>query len=183
MENAFEWQIVRKFDWYIGSLRINDHKLHTPARPRVLNTSYWQCWEMYVADRYQSNLDFFISFSSKRKYPMHLKLCGGKRENGQTPTESESSIVKSHENQEKIEVILKTKEEEKEKHRQNNRQNSIAMMNLPVRKLTTISIKNIVSLRQLNAIHLVLKSSLKKDIATGSIIKLATNNSSIHRSQ
>lgn len=60
---------------------------------------------------------------------------------------------------------------------------SIAMIDLPVRKLTTISIKNIVSLRQLNAIHLVLKSSLKKDIATGSIIKLATNSSSIHKSQ
>lgn len=64
-----------------------------------------------------------------------------------------------------------------------NKQFNCKMINLPVRKLTTISIKNIVSLRQLNAIHLVLKSSLKKDIATGSIIKLATNSRSIHKSQ
>lgn len=54
---------------------------------------------------------------------------------------------------------------------------------LPVLKLTTISIKKIVSLKQLNAIHRVLKSSLKNDIATGRIIKLATNSSSIHKSQ
>lgn len=53
----------------------------------------------------------------------------------------------------------------------------------PVLKLTTISIKKIVSLRQLKAIHLVLRSSLKNDIATGRIIRFATNNKSIQRSQ
>lgn len=56
-------------------------------------------------------------------------------------------------------------------------------LHLPVRKLTTISIRNIVSLKQLNAIHLVLKSSLKNDIATGSIIRLATKSNNIQRSQ
>lgn len=62
-----------------------------------------------------------------------------------------------------------------------NDSNNIVL--LPVLKLTTISIKKMVSLKQLNAIHRVLKSSLKNDIATGRIIKLATNSRSIHKSQ
>ena len=57
------------------------------------------------------------------------------------------------------------------------------LMFLPVLKLTTISMRKIVSDRQLNAIHLVERSSLKKDMATGRIMRLATSNSSIHRSQ
>lgn len=57
------------------------------------------------------------------------------------------------------------------------------MSNSPVLKFTTISIKNMVSDRQLKAIQRVLRSSLKKLIATGKMIKLATNNRSIHRSQ
>lgn len=57
------------------------------------------------------------------------------------------------------------------------------MWALPVLKLTTISIKKIVSLRQLKAIHRVLRSSLKNDIATGRIIRFATNNKSMQRSQ
>lgn len=54
---------------------------------------------------------------------------------------------------------------------------------LPVLKLTTMSIRKIVSLRQLNAIHLVLRSSLKNDMATGKMIKLATSSNNIHKSQ
>lgn len=53
----------------------------------------------------------------------------------------------------------------------------------PVLKFTTMSTRKIVSLKQLKAIHLVLRSSLKKDMATGRIIKLATSSSSIHKSQ
>lgn len=53
----------------------------------------------------------------------------------------------------------------------------------PVLKFTTISTKNMVSDRQLKAIHRVLRSSLKKLIATGKIIKLATNSRSMQRSQ
>ena len=54
---------------------------------------------------------------------------------------------------------------------------------IPVLKLTTISMRNMVSDRQLKAIHRVERSSLKKEIATGKIIKLATSKSSMHRSQ
>lgn len=61
--------------------------------------------------------------------------------------------------------------------------NQVLMFLLPVLKLTTMSTKNIVSLKQLKAIHLVLRSSLKKDMATGNIIRLATSNSNIHKSQ
>lgn len=56
-------------------------------------------------------------------------------------------------------------------------------MYVPVLKLTTISIRNIVSERQLKAIHRVLKSSLKKLMATGKIIKFATKSNNIHKSQ
>lgn len=54
---------------------------------------------------------------------------------------------------------------------------------LPVLKFTTMSMRNIVSERQLKAIHRVLRSSLKKLMATGKIIKFATSNSNIQRSQ
>lgn len=53
----------------------------------------------------------------------------------------------------------------------------------PVLKLTTISIRNIVSDKQLKAIQRVLKSSLKKLMATGKMIKLATRRSNMHKSQ
>ena len=55
--------------------------------------------------------------------------------------------------------------------------------NIPVLKLTTISMRKIVSDKQLNAIHLVDKSSLKKEMATGRTMRLATNSISIHKSQ
>lgn len=54
---------------------------------------------------------------------------------------------------------------------------------LPVLKLTTISIRNMVSDRQLKAIQRVLRSSLKKEMATGRMIKFATRSSSMHKSQ
>jgi hypothetical protein len=54
---------------------------------------------------------------------------------------------------------------------------------LPVLKLTTISTRKMVSERQLKAIHLVERSSLKNEIATGKMMRLATNNRSMHRSQ
>ena len=40
-----------------------------------------------------------------------------------------------------------------------------------------------VSLRQLKAIHRVLRSSLKNEMATGRMIRLATNRNSMHKSQ
>lgn len=54
---------------------------------------------------------------------------------------------------------------------------------LPVLKLITKSSKNTVSEMLLNTIHRVLKSSLKKDIATGRMIRLAINNISMNKSQ
>ena len=54
---------------------------------------------------------------------------------------------------------------------------------LPVLKLTTISTRKMVSERQLKAIQRVLRSSLKKEMATGRMIRLATRSSSMHRSQ
>lgn len=55
--------------------------------------------------------------------------------------------------------------------------------NEPVRKLTTMSIMKMVSLRQLKAIQRILRSSLKKEMATGRMIKLATSRNSIPKSQ
>ena len=55
--------------------------------------------------------------------------------------------------------------------------------NLPVLKLTTISMRKMVSDRQLNAIHRVDKSSLKKEMATGKMMRLATSSKSMHKSQ
>ena len=46
-----------------------------------------------------------------------------------------------------------------------------------------MSNRNTVSDTQLNIIHLVDRSSLKKEMATGKIIRLATNNNNIQRSQ
>lgn len=43
-------------------------------------------------------------------------------------------------------------------------------LHLPVRKLTAMSIRKIVSERQLKAIQRILRSSLKKEMATGRII-------------
>ena len=54
---------------------------------------------------------------------------------------------------------------------------------LPVLKLTTISMRKMVSDRQLNATHRVERSSLKKEMATGRMIRLATSNNSMHKSQ
>ena len=54
---------------------------------------------------------------------------------------------------------------------------------VPVLKLTTMSMRKMVSDRQLNAIHRVDKSSLKKEMATGKTMRLATNSISIHKSQ
>jgi len=54
---------------------------------------------------------------------------------------------------------------------------------LPVLKLTTMSIRKIVSERQLKAIQRVLRSSLKNEMATGRMMRLATSSSNIHRSQ
>ena len=53
----------------------------------------------------------------------------------------------------------------------------------PVLKFTTMSMRKMVSERQLKAIHLVLRSSLKKEIATGKMMRLATRSSSMQRSQ
>lgn len=59
----------------------------------------------------------------------------------------------------------------------------VSELDLPVLKLTTMSMRNIVSERQLKAIHLVLRSSLKKLMATGRIIRFATSRRSMQRSQ
>lgn len=54
---------------------------------------------------------------------------------------------------------------------------------LPVLKLTTMSIRKMVSERQLKAIQRVLRSSLKNEMATGRMMRLATSSSNMHKSQ
>ena len=46
-----------------------------------------------------------------------------------------------------------------------------------------MSIMKMVSLRQLKAIQRVLRSSLKNEMATGRMIKLATSRNNMHKSQ
>lgn len=171
--NYTHTQTQAHMEWfiYLGMFRIEmkmDAHTHTSTQPKLLTM---------LSNVGPSPIDVnrIWLFFLRKEWRRCIWDVGRANENGYTLT---VELNGKHENQEKWNLKIQQGEREEE-----DNENSIAMMNLPVRKLTTISIKNIVSLRQLNAIHLVLKSSLKKDIATGSIIKLATNNSSIQRSQ
>ena len=57
------------------------------------------------------------------------------------------------------------------------------MVRIPVRKLMARSRRKTVSERELKTIHLVLKSSLKKEMATGKMMRLAISNTNMNRSQ
>jgi RNA polymerase-interacting CarD/CdnL/TRCF family regulator len=67
--------------------------------------------------------------------------------------------------------------------RRNRRTEAPFKGDLPVLKLTTISIRKMVSERQLKAIQRVLRSSLKNEMATGRMMRLATSRSNMHKSQ
>ena len=53
----------------------------------------------------------------------------------------------------------------------------------PVLKLNPMSMRKMVSETQLNTTQRIERSSLKKEMATGRMIRFATNSSSMHRSQ
>ena len=59
----------------------------------------------------------------------------------------------------------------------------VCLKHSPVLKLTTMSMRKMVSETQLKITHLMERSSLKKEIATGRMIRLATRSNSMHRSQ
>ena len=59
----------------------------------------------------------------------------------------------------------------------------VCLKHSPVLKLTTMSMRKMVSETQLKITHLMERSSLKKEMATGSMIRLATRSNSMHRSQ
>ena len=63
------------------------------------------------------------------------------------------------------------------------RLNLIEISHKPVRKLMTMSRKKTVSDMQLKTIQCVLRSSLKKEMATGRMMRLAINRTSMNRSQ
>ena len=59
----------------------------------------------------------------------------------------------------------------------------VCLKHSPVLKLTTMSMRKMVSETQLKITHRMERSSLKKEMATGRMIRLATRSNSMHRSQ
>lgn len=98
MENAFEWQIVWKFDWCIGSSKINDHKLHTHTHSMIHllgNVSNWNengCSHTSTQPKLLTmcsnvgpapidiNQIWFLSLRKENR--MHLRCGEGKRKTG-----------------------------------------------------------------------------------------------------